>query len=186
MRAWQAWGAAAATALAACGGGGLGPVAPDAAPSSAAVVLGGASDDGGQFVAVEDGADLPLIAGSQGGFHVWTGLRIQGAAGMLRLEREARRVSDDKLVLLASTLALDVPEAAPGEWWQRPDGEDLRALPSFMCPTPIGISVRDETLILRAQILDEGEQLLAEDSLVFVPRCPEGDQADFCVEICSG
>ncbi len=55
-----------------------------------------------------------------------------------------------------------------------------------MCPTPLGLHVRDEPLILRAQVLTEDDELLAEDELLFTPRCPEGDQAEFCADICSG
>jgi len=178
----RVWIAAGAMALAACGGGGK----EDDGPGGVELVLGGASDDGREFVEVEDGAELPLVAGSQGGFHVWTGLRLQGAAGILYVEREARRASDQQIVLLTSTLVMEVPDLAMEEWWVRPDGDQLDALPTFMCPTPIGIRVRDEPLVLRVQVTTEEEELLAEQELSFVPRCPEGDQAEFCAEICSG
>jgi len=172
-----------AIALAACGGGGAGE--PDAGPVPE-LVLGSASADKTRFLAVDDGDDVPLVPGAQGGFHVWTGLQVRGATGMLHLERQARRVSDDELVLLATTVVLEVPDDAMEEWWARPDAGSDNPLPSFMCPTPIGIRVRDEPLRLVAQILTEDDELLAEDELTFVPRCPEGDQADFCAEICSG
>ena len=181
---WSGGAIASAIALAACGGGGGGDE-PDAS-AGVELVLGSASADRMQFVAIDDGDDVPLIPGAQGGFHVWTGLRVRGASGTLYLERQARRVSDDQLVLLATTVVLDVPPPPADEWWERPDGMTQEAMPSFMCPTPIGIRIRDEPLRLVAQILTEDEELLAEDELVFVPRCPEGDQADFCAEICSG
>jgi hypothetical protein len=185
-------GAIALATLAACGGGGGGwgggdgDGEPDASAPTAELVLGSASADHRQFVAIDDGDDVPLIPGSQGGFHVWTGLRVRGATGTLHLERQARRVSDDELVLLATTVELHVPDEPKGDWWERPDGTSDNALPSFMCPTPIGIRIRDEPLHLAAQILTEDDELLAEDELVFVPRCPDGDQADFCFDICSG
>jgi hypothetical protein len=180
------WGGSAIAtmiALAACGGGGGETDGPEPV---AELVLGSASTDHMQFVAVEDGDDVPLIPGSQGGFHVWTGLRVRGMSGTFHLERQARRVSDDQLVLLGTTVVLEVPPEPPDDWWERPDGMTQDAMPSFMCPTPIGIRIRDEPLRLAAQILTEDGELLAEDELIFVPRCPAGDQADFCAEICSG
>lgn len=175
---------AGAIALFACGGG-EGPV-----ETGIELVLGSASQDRTQFVEVEDGADLPLVPGSQGGFHVWTGVRVRGAAGILHFEREARRISDELIILRASTYVMEVPEmeapdAIAEGWWEHPHGE-ANALPSFMCPTPRGIAVRDEPLILRAQVLSEEDELLAEDELVFTPRCPDDEQAEFCADICSG
>jgi hypothetical protein len=170
-----------------CGGGGVEQGEPDSAPPAAELVLGGASPDGTGFVPVHDGDDATLIGGAQGGFHVWTGLRVRGASGQLRLERQARRVDDDALVLRASTVVLDVPELG-GAWWERPDGTEVNALPSFMCPTPIGIRVRDEPLRIRAQLLSDDQVLLGEDEIVLVPRCPVDDagEAEFCAAICSG
>jgi len=170
------WACAGAIALFACGGG-CGPE-PE-------LVLGSASEDRTRFVPVDDGADVPLVPGSQGGFHVWTGLRVRSASGILYLEREAHRMSDGERILRASTTVLELPGEAMDEWWEHPHG-DVNALPSFMCPTPIGLAVRDEPLIVRAQILTEDEELLAEDDLIIVPRCPADNQADFCAEICSG
>jgi hypothetical protein len=152
----------------------------------AELLVGSTSSDRTRFVEVADGDDVPLVSGSQGGFHVWTGLRVRGASGTLHLEREARRVSDGELVLRASTVVMELPDQAMADWWERPDGDSGDALPSFMCPTPIGLRVRDEPLRLRAQVLTPDEELLAEDEMVFVPRCPEGDEAEFCAEICSG
>ena len=189
MRA-AAMTAAGALALAACGGEGpVEPIEPDAAPvGDAEIVLGGASGDDGSFVVVEDGGDLPLVGGAQGGFHVWTGVRVRGASGRLRLDRLARRASDDQLVLRASTVVVEVPTLERDAWWELPDGGEVHALTSFMCPTPIGIRVRDEELVLSAELRDADDELLAVDSMRFVPRCPEDDvdEAEFCVEICSG
>jgi hypothetical protein len=167
-------------ALGACGEDPGGPGLP------ADLVVGSTSSDRTSFVEVADGEDVPLVSGSQGGFHVWTGLRLRGASGTLYLEREARRMSDDALVLRATTVVMELPDQTMDEWWERPQGDSADALPSFMCPTPIGIRVRDEPLRLRAQVLTPDEELLGEDEMVIVPRCPEGDEAEFCAEICSG
>ncbi|HLU65101.1 MAG TPA: hypothetical protein VKZ63_02425 [Kofleriaceae bacterium] len=172
---------AAAAALAACGGG-VEPGGPDSGPTGQGeLLLGGADDTGNGFVPLEDGADVPLIGGAQGGFHVWIGLRVRGIEGELRIEREARRVSDGELVLRTPVQELVVPGEAMDGWWERPD-----AAASFMCPSPIAIQVYDEEIVFRAEITSEDGELLAVDDLVAVPRCPDGDQAEFCQSICGG
>lgn len=176
-------GLCASAILAACGeGGGVSPDAgPDAGPLSAELVLGAASASGEGFVEVDDGDDAALISGSQGGFHVWIATRLQGVSGTVYLDREARRQSDGTLVLRAARAVLDVPESAEAEMWQAP-----AALPSFMCPAPLGVKVFDEPMVFRAVLLSEDEVVLGADELVLVPRCPEGDERDFCIQVCSG
>jgi hypothetical protein len=169
-------------AATACGGGVMTPGEPDArAEPEGDLVIGGADDSGFGFVALDDGSDVPLIGGAQGGFHVWTGLRVRGIEGELRMEREARRMSDGELVLRTPVQVLRVPEDAMDGWWERPE-----AAASFMCPSPIGIQVHDEELVLRTVVTSPDGELLAEDDLVVVPRCLDGDQAAFCRSICSG
>jgi hypothetical protein len=173
---------AAAAALAACGAG-VEPAGPDGGGPlpEGELVLGGASDEGAGFVALDDGAEVPLIGGAQGGFHIWTGLRLRGLEGDLRIAREARRLSDGELVLRTPIQELAVPGEAMDGWWDRPN-----AAASFMCPSPIGLKVFDEELVLRATIRSIDGELLAQDDLVVVPRCPDGDQAEFCRSICGG
>ncbi len=147
----------------------------------AELVIGGADASGTGFIALDDGAEVELIPGGQGGFHVWIGMEVSGAAGQLYLERDARRVEDDTLVLRAIRQAVDVPDDAMVDWWRKPD-----AVPSFMCPSPLGVQVFDREIEFRVWLTDEDGTTLGEDSISLVPRCPEGDQHDFCVEICSG
>lgn len=176
-------GLCASVFLAACGdGGGVSPDAGgDAGALPAELVLGAASATGEGFVPVSDGDDAELISGSQGGFHVWIAARLEGASGTLYLDREARRQSDGTLVLRAARAVMEVPESAESQLWQPP-----AALPSFMCPAPVGVKVFDEPIVFRAVLLDEDETVLGVDELVLVPRCPDGDERDFCVQICSG
>ena len=147
----------------------------------AELVLGGAAYDGSGFVAAEDGADAELIPGAQGGFHVWLNMRVRGVAGQVYVERQARRVSDDTLVFRGIREVIEIPEDALNNWWQ-PDN----AAPAFMCPSPIGIRVFDEPLRLTVELKDQDEALLAQDEWTVVPRCPDGELADFCLSICSG
>lgn len=142
----------------------------------------GLSESGSEgFVEVDDGADVVLASGAQGGFHVWTAPRFRGAAGTLYLERQARRVSDGTLMLRASTLVIDVPIDAMSDWWR-----DQQAVPSFMCPAPVGLQAFDTEVEFTFELRNEDEELLATDRLVLVPRCPEGEEGEFCRDVCSG
>ncbi len=149
--------------------------------SDAILQLGSADADGMGFVGVTDGTEVELIPGAQGGFHVHIGFDVYGAAGSLRLAREARRVEDEILVLRGTPMTLDVPETAMDSGWQKP-----KAVPSFMCPSPLGIQVYDREIEFSASISDEDDNVLAEGTLRLIPRCPTGDQQEFCREVCAG
>jgi hypothetical protein len=66
-------------------------------------------------------------------------------------------------------------------WWERPE-----STPSFMCPSPVGIQVYDQPLRLTGWLYDGDGALLAEDEIVVIPRCPDGELADHCHEVCGG
>lgn len=149
-------------------------------PSSVVFVAGSASDDGTGFVPVADGASVPLISGAQGGFHVWVNVQIEGVMGELTLEREGRRDDTDQLVLAVSRTPLDVPEDAMDAPWDAPE-----AAPSFMCPTPVGISVIDQPVRFRVRLLDEADGVMAEDTIVVRPSCPMGEGlGEYCRNVC--
>jgi hypothetical protein len=161
----------------ACGGGG-GEGNPDL---PAEIEIGTAEElDGVGFAHVDDGQRVELVPGSQGGFHVWTTPRMTGAAGTVYLDREARRVSDDVLVLRAARAVFEVPPEAMNEWWN-----EETARPSFMCPSPIGIRVYDEEIVFRFELRSEDEELLAVDEIALTPTCP-ADVEDWCREVCGG
>jgi hypothetical protein len=160
---------------AACGAGGEEP------PVSGELIVGSSDYAGVEFVDVVDGAEVELVPGAQSGFHVWLGLKVHGAKGRLYLEREARRVEDDVLVLRGQRQLVEVPDDAMNDWWVRPT-----ASPAFMCPSPLGIQVWDQEICFDVTLTDEDGELVAEDSIILVPTCPDGDERDFCFEICSG
>ncbi|MBT8492811.1 MAG: hypothetical protein KJO07_07100 [Deltaproteobacteria bacterium] len=162
----------------ACGCEGGEPIEPP--EYDAFIAIGGASAAGEGFTELADGDEVELIPGSQGGFHVWIGMEVLGAEGRLRIEREARRVDDEALVLRASTQTLEVPSDAMIDWWRKPN-----ALPSFMCPSPIGVKVFDTEVDFVVQLTDNDGEILAEDRITLIPRCPEGE-LEFCEQICSG
>jgi hypothetical protein len=157
------------------GGGGA-----DAAPATGELELGGADDTGADFLAVPDGSDATLIAGAQGGYHVWTRLRAHLMEGELRVVYEARRVSDGVLVLSLPEQELLVPHEAMADWWEQPD-----PTANFMCPTPIGIQVYDQEIEYTVQVRSVDGALVGEDRITRVPRCPAGDEAN-CHDRCSG
>lgn len=156
---------------------------PDAGPDAgvARIEAGTADLAGNGFVPIADGSDATLIPGAQSGFHVWLSVRVHGVAGELRIERAARRQRDGALVFRGLAQRLDVPEAALDAWWESPV-----ASPAFMCPSPIGIQVFDEALVFEVRLLDRTDAIVAEDTLVLVPRCPTSEQEAFCRSICAG
>ena len=130
-----------------------------------------------------DGQDATLVPGAQGGFHVWLKYRVAGMAPeKVKVHRESHRVSDDALVLRTDGTQ-DVGAPAPGNdgWWELP-----QALPSFMCPTPIGINVIDERIVFEVTLSTMDDQPLAKSSAEATVHCPDGTQAPFCAKICSG
>jgi len=153
----------------------------DARPPAGELELGGATNDGTGFVALADGADVTLIPGAQGGFHVWISVRSRGVAGDLLITHEARRVTDGTLVLAGSRRHLAIPDDAIGAWWS-----PARATPSFMCPAPLGVRVFDEPLRFRVTLTGEDDQVVSTGQLVVTPRCPTGAHAAFCADICAG
>jgi hypothetical protein len=137
--------------------------------SSVSLELGGANDDGSGFLALS--GDTNLVRGAQGGFHVWLKYRAHGVAGEVKVVRSAVR-SDGKTVLNALPLAQTIS-----------DDFESDAMPSFMCPTPIGVQVYDQSIELKLELQDE-RGTLAEAAAQIVPRCAQDD--DFCRRICGG
>jgi hypothetical protein len=141
--------------------------------------VGTSDENGAGFIEIPDGTDVDLAPGAQGGFHVWINVSLHKISGRVIVERTARRVIDDELVLRATPQSLDVPEDAMRDWWQNPS-----AAPAFMCPTPIGLNVIGEEIEITVRLEDPDGEILTEDSVIVVPRC--NVQAEFCQEICSG
>lgn len=173
--------AIAALSLTACMGGEDDGGVVDPPVYTADLQIGLATSGSEGFVEADDGTDVELAPGAQGGFHVWTAPRFRGAAGTLYLDREARRVSDGALMLRASRLVIDVPIDAMTDWWK-----EREAVPSFMCPAPVGLDAYDTEVEFTFKLYNEDEELLAVDSLIVVPRCPEGEMGEHCLRVCSG
>ncbi len=148
-------------------------------PANAAALALGAPTASGGFAPFSAGQDVTLVEGAQGGFHVWMKYRVRGmSAQPTELERTAERASDGVIVLRTMSVA-DVGAPAADGWFESPD-----ALPMFMCPTPIGISVIDRPMVFELRFLD-GDRVVAEQSIELVPRCPDAER-DLCLRICTG
>jgi hypothetical protein len=152
---------------------------PDAATGSMELELGTVDGAGLGFLPLA--GDQPLVPGAQGGFHIWVKYRVRGhAARTVMVQRTARRVSDERLILRADGAAdLGVP-GPDGSW------ELESPVPSFMCPSPLGVKVFDVPVRFTVQLTDpDTGEVLATGSAQATPRCPEA-YLEFCTRICSG
>lgn len=139
-----------------------------------------------RWVDITEGQDAELAPGAQGGFHIWLRYRLSGAAGrVVQVKRLADRIGPQgqrDRVLTTDGLQL-VPEGAAA--WEVAD-----PIANFMCPTPIGINVIDETIELLVQVSEPDGAVLGEGRARVVARCPPAaagqDVHDFCRKICSG
>jgi hypothetical protein len=159
--------------LPACGG------APMPPPGDQVLALGTVATDG-SYLPLTDGQDATLVEGAQGGFHVWMKFRLPDPAPMhVQVKRTAHRESDGTLVL-RSTGTLEIPEMPSGQSWESP-----MPTPMFMCPSPVGIRVVDESIVFEVSFSDDGGTEVAHGAVTLVPRCPDA-QIDFCMRICTG
>ena len=126
--------------------------------------------ENGAFARYQANEDVTLVAGAQGGFHVWLAFQMAPSlTGDATLERTAHRRADDQLILRTKgEIALDSSEA----------------LPMFMCPAPVGISVIDQPIDYQLHFSNDSGELTS-GSITLVPHCPS-DQLEFCQRICNG
>ena len=163
-----------------CGGAGT---MPPQMMGNFDVQIGTAALDGSGFYPLT--GDQPLVAGAQGGFHVWVKWKVEGMAPQqVHVDRKVMRTKDGALIL-TTTQAIEVGSPESDGWWTLP-----AAQPSFMCPTPVGISVEDQEvkfdLTLRADANGEPGALLGDTTATATPRCPTDGEQQFCQNICNG
>ena len=166
--------------LCACGGG-----APPIPPGEGLQIGTGVGGGTAGYSPLEDGVELTLEPGAQGGFHVY--IQVQADAAIIRrmgerplVRRTARRDPSGELVSRSSRTQAFVPSGEA-------DKVQLdSASPLFLCPTPIGIPVADETLLLEVEISADEDTPGVKGTLRFIPRCPTDNQAEFCRNICFG
>ena len=161
----------------ACGG-----EAPPVGDVSLEIGAGEASGASG-FIPLGEPAELTLVPGAQGGFHVMLNMRVAAGtmpAADIRLSRTARRADTDELVSRSEHYIEMIPSESDPELDETKDSFAM-----FLCPTPVGIQVADEVLELRFEVIDrDGNPAVGTGQII--ARCPEGDQQEFCERICFG
>lgn len=159
----------AALALCACGG----------QTAVAALQLGGADANGTGFHALA--GDAELVPGAQGGFHVWLKLRLRGLpqGQRVRIRYDARREADGRLYSQGER-GFDLGGGPEGLF------ETPEPIPIFMCPPPLGQRVMATPMRFTLTLSSEDGTPLGSAATSFTPRCPTGEQAEFCNRICAG
>jgi hypothetical protein len=164
-----------ASALCALGACGAAPVAV----GNGTLTIGGTAVDGTGFVPLT--GDQLLVAGAQGGFHVWLKVRVRGGApGKVDLHRTARRSEDDRLLLQAEN-TLDIGEPNDDGVWELHD-----PYPTFLCPTPLGVDLIDRPVRFHVTMSRDDGSIIDEAESEATPRCPTDGSAEFCQRICAG
>ena len=158
--------------------GGCDATPPDP-PHPATISLGTAQLDGTGYAPLV--GDVTLVEGAQGGFHVWLKYRVEGMTAASVSEQHTARRKSDGVLVSQGMRTIDVGAAGTGGFWETP-----LAAPTFLCPTPLGVSIRDQTLIFRVELRDETGTLVGEGETEATPHCPTDSQASFCSSICSG
>lgn len=179
----RAWLAATGVVLTISCGGGVTPPPdlPDASsPYPVEVTLGGANLDMSGFTTLD--GDVTMVAGGQGGFHVWVKYRIAGAAEeKVTVNYTARRISDGRLILRSSSIVVMLGPPGSEGYWESPF-----PIPAFMCPSPLGVVVENQPLVFTFEVRDGDGALRGGATATFTPHCPSDSQATHCVAICNG
>lgn len=161
---------------------------PDLTPTAGTLTLG--TIDVPRFgdtrwVDLADDQMVQLVPGAQGGFHVWVLYRTQGISGRVQVFRIAERLPPDgspRQRVLTTSGFITIPTA---ELWQTPD-----PIPSFMCPTPIGVSVLSAPIEISVRITaaDDANLTLAQAKVRLQEQCPPDTDPThaFCLRICQG
>lgn len=157
----------------ACGPGEARPDAGDAGPQAwpddALEIGSNVMNDFAPFP-----AEVPLVAGAQGGYHVEVRYRVNGMSAPEVLFTHRARKLDGTLVS-RGTRRFDV-ELDGGVWVS-----DM--FPVFMCPTPIGVSVSNETVTLEVEATSRDGGVLGRAKGTTKLHCEAGQ---YCEVICKG
>ncbi|MBI4818378.1 MAG: hypothetical protein HY791_19085 [Deltaproteobacteria bacterium] len=148
------------------------------------VWIGGGKDDGSAgFIEVRQGGAVPLVAGLQGGFHIYVNARLRAtgeAPSSLVFERSARVDASGDLLSRGKQRI----ELLPG-----PDGalETGRSQLLILCPTPAGVAASGVPVRVRVDVTTaDTEQSLGSAELLVAPTCPGDGLAEYCEDICGG
>lgn len=141
-----------------------------------------------RFLDLKDDMQVQLAGGAQGGFHIWTLYRVHGNTidRRLRVRRMIERLGPGgrRDRILTGEGSEHIPAESPWEL--------LTPIPSFVCPTPLGVNALDAPLELKVRFEDSTDSTvtLAEAQVRVTAVCPPamaGDtQHEFCMSICVG
>lgn len=129
------------------GGGAAGP---------ADIVLGTGEFE---YEAVVDGQDLPIVAGPQGGYHVWLGFLARGVVKHCVVQTDLTRVEDEAVIGNPLFFEADLFEASEAGWLQ------YAGLPLQFVPE----DAEDQLIRVDVTITDD-EDDTATASMQVVPR----------------
>lgn len=162
-----------ACSLFACG---IGPTPPDAGDAGTPAWPAGALEVGANVM--NDFApfptEVPLVPGAQGGYHVEVRYRVTGErASEVLFTHRARKL--DGTLVSRGTRQFDV--APDGGVWVS------EQFPIFMCPTPVGVSVSNETVTIEVEATARDGGILGRSTGTTTLHCEAGQ---YCEVICKG
>jgi hypothetical protein len=140
----------------------------------------GISSDGRSFQAAEPGQKVALIAGPQGGFHIFVHLRARGLDESVVDLRNHSVAADGEEINFARSRDLLRPMApSDGQWL-----ELAQPMLTQLCPT--AIRVADRLINFEITATDpSGHQ--ATQALSLTPVCPTApEERAWCERICTG
>lgn len=140
------------------------------------------------FLPLVDDMQVQLASGAQGGFHIWTLYRVTGNSvdRKVKVRRYIDRLGPGGMRqrVLTGEGSEHLPAESPWEL--------LTPIPSFVCPTPIGVNALDAPLELKVRFESDTPmaELLGEQTVRVRAGCPPSVNGDnqyaFCMMICVG
>ena len=164
-----------ALVLSGCGGEDDGLRCPDLPMDGATVTIGGADELGLDFAGYDEGADRPLVFGTQGGFHVWMHLSAEGLCeGSVIVETRVFDPDDEMVLFQQQPMPFDAAGSSV----------ELRAAtPLILCPSSSGDPVEDTAYRVSVEVTDrDGRVATAEKR--FVAVCDASVQGGTFVDDC--
>jgi len=149
-----------------------------------AVDLGTGPEDGQGYLPMTDGQMVPLTFGAQGGFHVWTNIRVRNVCfSQMRFKRTATWIETGQLVSFSaeqlSLVAASDPQLAAQGWGELPTSR-----PMFMCPNQFGLTIPGHMVRMEVEITDkDGRMGMAQH--VVVPMCQNNSFIQACMCQCA-
>jgi hypothetical protein len=164
------WLAATVASLAACAGGTPEEPTPDPAPSERRVLLGSGE---ATFEPIDGEPRLRLVAGVQGGFHVWASFLAYGfTSDRLDMVLETR-VEDDPAASIVMRARLDLRDTTDAS------GEPARSFAGFPAQVYDARCAQDKRVRLEVTLSD-GDGASSSDTRFCIADVPEQQRRTDC------